>query len=107
MQSQVKINVDESFRNSYMGVGGVLHDHARIWVEGFVNSIPNGDYVKVELLAIKEGLSATWNYGFWDVVCETDDREACNDILCHETNRGRVHLRVGVVNNICALLRRN
>lgn len=61
-------------------------------MEGFVNSIPNGDYVKVELLAIKEGLSATWNYGFWDVACERD---------------ARVHLHADVVNNICALLRRN
>ena len=51
-----------------------------------------------------------WKLGRIDgdpVLRETDDREACNDILCHETNRGRVHLRVGVVNNICALLRRN
>lgn len=60
----MKINLDGSFYNSCMGVGGVLHDHARIWVEGFVNSFPNGHYVRVELLVIKEGLSATWNYGF-------------------------------------------
>lgn len=87
-----------------MGVGGVLHDHARIWVEGFVNSFPNGHYVRVELLVIKEGLSATWNYGFQDVACETDGREAYNDILHHEASKGRVHLHADVVNNIHVLL---
>lgn len=41
------------------------------------------------------------------MACETDGREAYNDILHHEASKGRVHLHADVVNNIHVLLWKN
>nr|KYP36592.1 hypothetical protein KK1_042284 [Cajanus cajan] len=65
-----------------MGFGGVIRDSVGRWLGGFAISEIGGDPLRAELLAIKEGLSFCWNFGYKHVVCEADFIGAISTIKC-------------------------
>ena len=56
--SFLKLNVDGSVLPSLLrgGFGGVIRDHLGVWVAGFSSSVVFGDILRVEILAILQGL---------------------------------------------------
>ncbi|KAJ1414561.1 Ribonuclease H-like superfamily [Sesbania bispinosa] len=77
-----KLNVDGywSKNPSYMGIGGVLRDHEGRWVEGFSACFVGGDPLRVELLAMKEGIQLAWTKGITSLICETHSLEVVQSL---------------------------
>ncbi|KAK0595722.1 hypothetical protein LWI29_009351 [Acer saccharum] len=70
----VKLNVDGS-RNTDSGMisaGGVLRDHWKCWLRGFVTNKGVGSVMEAELWGLYEGLLLAWNAGFRKVLVESD-----------------------------------
>lgn len=78
--SYVKINVDESFLESFprIRVGGILWNHTGDWDVGFSYSQDGGDALLAELMAIERGLELCFSDGFSKIVCESDFLEGVN-----------------------------
>lgn len=58
------------------GIGGLLWNDEGDCLVAFSNSSTSCDVLRVEVLAILQGLKFTWDSGFRLVVCETDSLEA-------------------------------
>ena len=70
----VKLNVDGSCDNN-LGVitsGGVLRDHLKNWLTGFVLHKGRGNALEAELWGLFEGLTLAWSSGYQNVLVETD-----------------------------------
>ncbi|KAJ1394706.1 Ribonuclease H domain [Sesbania bispinosa] len=63
-----------------MGIGGVLRDHEGRWIDGFSACIADGDPLRAELLATKEGLILAWSKGITYLICETDSLEVVQSL---------------------------
>lgn len=70
----VKLNVDGSCDkdSGTITAGGVLRNHLKGWVTGFVLNKDVGSVLEAELWGLFEGLSLAWSSGFRCVSVETD-----------------------------------
>ncbi|KAJ1382232.1 Ribonuclease H domain [Sesbania bispinosa] len=65
---------------SCMGIGGVLRDHEGRWTDGFSACIADGDPLRAELLAAKEGLILAWSKGITSLICESDSLDVVQNL---------------------------
>ncbi|KAI9170352.1 hypothetical protein LWI28_026719 [Acer negundo] len=70
----VKMNVDDSCDKGFGSItaGGVIRNHLKEWVIGFVLNKGIGSALEAELWDFFEGLSLLWSAGFRCVIVETD-----------------------------------
>nr|KYP42933.1 Putative ribonuclease H protein At1g65750 family [Cajanus cajan] len=89
----IKVNIDGSWLEGQnrMGFGGVIRDSVGRWLGGFASSEIGGDPLRAELLAIKEGLSFCWNFGYKQMVCEADCIDTISEIERAIWERNLVH----------------
>ncbi|KAK3205475.1 hypothetical protein Dsin_019521 [Dipteronia sinensis] len=69
----VKLNVDGSCDTNFgsITVGGMLMDHRKKWLRGFVFNKGVGSALEAEL-GLFEGLIIAWNVGFQKIIVESD-----------------------------------
>ncbi|KAK2640627.1 hypothetical protein Ddye_028422 [Dipteronia dyeriana] len=74
VEGWVKLNVDGSCDDvsGIITAGGVLGNHVKEWVKGFVMKKGVGSVIEVELWGFLKGLSMSWNAGFRKISVETD-----------------------------------
>ncbi|KAK5784281.1 hypothetical protein PVK06_038804 [Gossypium arboreum] len=73
----VKINTDRARADSGMmaSAGGVIRDDKGQWILGFSQNIGVGTVLQSELLAIFDGFSIAWSWGYREVILERDCKE--------------------------------
>ncbi|XP_024633938.1 uncharacterized protein [Medicago truncatula] len=79
--SSVILNVDDSCLGTPLRAdfGGVIRNHAGIYLSGFSEYIPNSsDILYVELYAIYQGLILARNLNIGDLVCYNDSLHCIN-----------------------------
>ncbi|KAK3198861.1 hypothetical protein Dsin_022276 [Dipteronia sinensis] len=74
LEGWVKLNVDGSCDNNLDVItsGGVLRDHLKNWLTGFVLNKGRGNVLEAELWGFFEGLMLAWRSGYRNVLVETD-----------------------------------
>ncbi|CAI0399605.1 unnamed protein product [Linum tenue] len=92
----VKVNVDGSkiSEPESVAVEGVLRDDSGNWIAGFQRRIGTCDVTAAELIAIRDGLSLVWVFGYRQVVVESDSLVVVQLIRNADT---RFHPLAGVI----------
>ena len=83
----VKVNVDGSRNNDsgMIAAGGVLRNHGKNWLQGFVTNKGVGSIIEAELWGLYEGLLMAWNSGYKKVLVESDCLEVVQ--LMHKVTK--------------------
>ncbi|GAU50330.1 hypothetical protein TSUD_290660 [Trifolium subterraneum] len=77
-EDQVALNVDGSSYGNHgpAGYGGLIRNRQGLWISGFSGHINHADSLEAELLAIMHGLMLVWDYGYPNVSCISDCKNA-------------------------------
>ena len=99
----VKLNVDGGCTGELGSItaGGVLRDHSKIWLGGFVLNKGTGSALEAEVWGLFEGLKLAWMKGFRNLVVETDSKTVCQ-LMDKSTNTN--HPLFGIIQGCKFLL---
>ncbi|KAK3219833.1 hypothetical protein Dsin_013803 [Dipteronia sinensis] len=83
----VKLNVDGGCNvdSGAIYAWGVIRDHLRNWVRGFVLNMGAGTVFKAEFWGLFEGPTMAWNTGFSNIIVESNSLTTVQ-IITKETN---------------------
>ncbi|KAK1584321.1 hypothetical protein Q3G72_031946 [Acer saccharum] len=83
----IKLNIDGSCDSvsGHIAVGGIMRNHCKYWMKGFVASKGVGTVIEAELWGLFEGLTVAWNDGIRRLIAETDSLETVQ-LITNDTN---------------------
>jgi ribonuclease HI len=105
-EDQVALNVDgSSYGNpGWAGYGCLIRDHKGLWKLGFSGPVSFADRIEVELLAIQNGLMLAWDFGYNNVSCRSDCKEALS-LIQEPVFKPRKY--IGIIDSIKELISRD